>query len=260
VRFYFAAELTYPSDKLPALSGIARRTYDERGGAYVAGMWMDEDMLAQLCWRVSVPRMRPVHRASSWAWTSVDGQLGFQTRQSGILDTVYARVLDAQMDLLGADPFGQVRTGCLRLACQGMLEARCVDAATVNIGDTAYPFSPDCLASKTETDRGSKAYLLPLLAGRTDTAVYRNGGDNEPVEEIVVQGLVLSKDLDSDSRFARIGMFQFYKNQAHDYDEAEKEKFESFTQVFDRDATQVAEYACLETIIERKNKYIVYLV
>jgi hypothetical protein len=90
VRLYSKANLTYPSDKLPALCGIARRAYEERGGHYLAGLWQDEDIEAQLCWRAMMPHARPAWRAPSWSWASVDGEVGYRVRQEGILDTVYA--------------------------------------------------------------------------------------------------------------------------------------------------------------------------
>lgn len=260
IRLYSAANMTYPSDKLPALSGIARRNHDERGGAYVAGMWLDEDILAQLCWRSIEPRNRPVHRAPSWSWASVDGQVGYRPRQEGIMEITYARVLDAKIDLLGTDPFGQVRGGELRLACQGLLEATCIDATTLAMGDETYLFWPDYIIEQTRSVKGEKVCLLPLLAGRTGTSVYHNGEDNDPTDEIRVDGLVLKKDvMDSKVSFSRIGMFRYFKDQARDDDEGKEEKFELFVAEFERKASRVAVSLSLQTF-EKTDLFVIFLV
>lgn len=52
VRLFTKADLTFARDKLPALSGIARRVHSQKGGQYLAGLWRDERIEAQLCWRV----------------------------------------------------------------------------------------------------------------------------------------------------------------------------------------------------------------
>ncbi|EAT85927.2 hypothetical protein SNOG_07276 [Parastagonospora nodorum SN15] len=260
VALYSAANMTYPSDKLPALSGIARRNHDERGGAYVAGMWLDEDMLVQLCWRAIEPRVRPVQRAPSWAWTSVDGQVRYQVRQEGIMETNYGRVLDAKMDLLGTDPLGQVRGGELRLACQGILEATRVGPTTLAMGETNYPFRPDYVVPEPTSFQREKVYLLPLVAGRTGMAVYRKDDYNERVQEIRVDGLVLRmEEMGSKASFERVGMFRYFKDQVHDHDDGKEERFESFVAEFEREALQVVVRLALENF-EKTDLFIISLV
>ena len=41
VKLYSSSHLTYPKDKLLALSGIAERVQRHIGGEYLAGLWKD---------------------------------------------------------------------------------------------------------------------------------------------------------------------------------------------------------------------------
>ncbi|KAI1092051.1 HET-domain-containing protein [Rostrohypoxylon terebratum] len=81
VQAYSTCNLTYPSDKLIALSGLANdmsailRELDPKYGSYMAGMWK-LTMPDSLLWKVKGPNHRPSpYRAPSWSWASVDGPL-----------------------------------------------------------------------------------------------------------------------------------------------------------------------------------------
>jgi len=82
VRQYTLRNLTLPSDKLAALSGIAQ-SLSQRLGRYYAGLW-SRLLPWSLLWDVDRSGMkdkqfhRPaVWRAPSWSWASVDGPIGF---------------------------------------------------------------------------------------------------------------------------------------------------------------------------------------
>ncbi|KAE8422969.1 hypothetical protein BDV36DRAFT_244395, partial [Aspergillus pseudocaelatus] len=68
--------MTYPSDKLPAMSGIAKEYAKVLGNAYVAGLWREflVDELAWLPWEQCTAASE--YRAPSWSWASVDGPVG----------------------------------------------------------------------------------------------------------------------------------------------------------------------------------------
>jgi hypothetical protein len=81
VQLYTQASLTFGSDKLVAISGIARIAQKENNDNYLAGMWRNE-MEAQLCWHLEVSGTRPApmepYRAPSWSWASIDGEIPYQ--------------------------------------------------------------------------------------------------------------------------------------------------------------------------------------
>jgi hypothetical protein len=255
VRLYSAANLTYSHDKLPALSGIVRRIHEERGGQYLSGMWREEDIEAQLCWRATRPQKRPPWRAPSWSWASIDGQVLYQVRQPEILETEYAHVLDAEMTLRGQNPFGEVREGCLHIACSGMLAARLNDGSTVKIQSVDnnmdvykdYPVTLDCLDDEWRKDDGT-VYLLPLLSGRTGSGTYRDDKQEELIHELKVCGLLLKKRGDVAGEFCRVGMFTFYKDSTALPRQVEIEYFEPFSKAFENGAKPVAESVCAKVI------------
>lgn len=79
VMDYTTRQLTNASDRLPAISGIARIIAERFGWEYVAGMW-SHDLENALLWWVLEPRfplsINPAHYSGpSWSWVSVDRQL-----------------------------------------------------------------------------------------------------------------------------------------------------------------------------------------
>ncbi|KAJ6114697.1 HET domain protein [Penicillium sp. IBT 16267x] len=83
---YTTRMVTYPGDRLPAVSGVALRLQKEIGGRYVAGLW-ESDLPWGLLWgsknksvypsrvKPAVWRMsRPANPcAPSWSWAAMDG-------------------------------------------------------------------------------------------------------------------------------------------------------------------------------------------
>lgn len=81
IDYYVSRELTVPSDKLVALSGLANNMKAElqqlRPGPhrYVAGLW-EETLMETLMWNVVSPARRALqYRAPSWSWACLDGHL-----------------------------------------------------------------------------------------------------------------------------------------------------------------------------------------
>lgn len=81
VEDYTSRQLTFASDRLPALAGIARLYAERTGQHYFAGLWR-EDILNGLLWRhlcsSDSKKERPApHRAPRWSWAAVDGRVEF---------------------------------------------------------------------------------------------------------------------------------------------------------------------------------------
>lgn len=77
VEEYTICHLTYPSDKLPALSGMAKAFQNKTGYKYLAGVW-EEDVIAGIAWRLRKPALEPISRTlPSWTWARFDGGVGF---------------------------------------------------------------------------------------------------------------------------------------------------------------------------------------
>ncbi|RYP21679.1 hypothetical protein DL765_002140 [Monosporascus sp. GIB2] len=273
VSLYSAANLTYSKDKLPALSGIAQRSYHERGGQYLAGMWREE-IEAQLCWRVPDPQKRPPWRAPSWSWASVDGRVVYYSQQVRNLGDTYGHVVDAEVTFLGDDPFGEVRGGCLRIRCSGILAAQFSGAKTVKIesddgemgANGHFPVFQDCLDDEWEK-HGGTVYLLPLLGGKTGFGRWVSGDDGEKrelVNEMLVCGILLRSTGGAAGEFYRIGTFNFWRDQMFSRtDRKESEFYDAFLRTFEQRAKALGEGVYAEVIEDSEypdERYIISII
>jgi hypothetical protein len=126
---YMSKALSHTTDKLPALSGLARqfqRHFQQRGkdNTYLAGLWRSS-LVDDMLWYVR-PRRRPmqpkpaVWRAPSWSWASNDSEIFYlqNFENSGKWQLSIARpwVFVAECALAGVDPMGQVTAGRVMLA------------------------------------------------------------------------------------------------------------------------------------------------
>jgi len=91
VEDFTGRDLTVKSDRLVALSGIASALSTRFGSAaqYIYGLWIwrsSDLVLAELMWHVYSGRARrPLGRAPTWSWGSVDGKIRY-FREEGIID------------------------------------------------------------------------------------------------------------------------------------------------------------------------------
>lgn len=80
VHMYTSCTLTFPSDKLPAFSGVIEALQKSSNLTPVAGLWK-ELLLPNLLWYSVTPKPRPKfpdkHKPPSWSWASVDGSIRF---------------------------------------------------------------------------------------------------------------------------------------------------------------------------------------
>ncbi|OAQ62849.1 HET domain-containing protein [Pochonia chlamydosporia 170] len=85
VEIYSVRSLTYSSDKLPAVSGIAEVVQQKTGSRYIAGLWADNIDL-DLLWRRTGPsddRDNENNRAASFSWASIDGEIDYYCFRNG---------------------------------------------------------------------------------------------------------------------------------------------------------------------------------
>jgi hypothetical protein len=108
---YGQRKLSRPSDKLPAISGIASIFAKRLNDQYVAGLWRS-DLIGGLTW--SAPNCKHVreYRAPSWSWASVDGIIAFTPE---FKYKPLATIIDVEIDLKGANPYGEVLEGRIRI-------------------------------------------------------------------------------------------------------------------------------------------------
>jgi hypothetical protein len=108
---YGPRKLTYGTDKLPAISGLARLYSERLNNEYVAGLWRNS-LLEGLAWQgLGVTRV-PQYRAPSWSWASVDG-----TPAAGLPENwePVATIIDCHAEHKGNNPFGEVTSGWIKM-------------------------------------------------------------------------------------------------------------------------------------------------
>lgn len=124
---YSRLNISYDSDLLPALSGLAKLWQSRGAGKYLAGFWEDyilESMMWETAGTGMLQRARE-YRAPSWSPFSLeDADLSPDRRThvsfshqigSNRLATRHAVVVDAGVEVAGADPTGGVRSAFLQL-------------------------------------------------------------------------------------------------------------------------------------------------
>ncbi|KAH6884912.1 hypothetical protein B0T10DRAFT_462606 [Thelonectria olida] len=89
IRKYSALKLTFPRDRLAAISGVAIELQRATGAPYLAGLWDHERLPSFLLWRTETPFsercVRPdERRAPSWSWSAIDEGVIFQHSKVGL--------------------------------------------------------------------------------------------------------------------------------------------------------------------------------
>ncbi|KAF9877669.1 hypothetical protein CkaCkLH20_04804 [Colletotrichum karsti] len=172
VSDYAMRKLTYDSDKLPAISGIAKRclAFRDSDDEYLAGLWR-KSLLADLTWcyhdefynKQGYADIPYVYCAPSWSWASVVAtvtpcftwSLGSTTR-SGEPYRPLCDIHDAKCTLKGLDPMGEVSDGSIDIsgpilrATITSNDAESYDFTVNDMEDGLYKelFAPDCFEDK----------------------------------------------------------------------------------------------------------------
>lgn len=132
VALYGRRNLTFPEDKLPAISALAsqvlRLSVEDGGepGRYLAGIW-ENDLLAQLIWFADPGESRDVrcipYCAPSWSWASVECPILFPSPCSALALSELENTKGRELEMVdcsvtprsGLVPLGQVTGGRLRV-------------------------------------------------------------------------------------------------------------------------------------------------
>lgn len=133
VKNYTRRELTYPSDRLSGISGIAQIIQSRTGFQYRAGLWK-EKMILDILWSVSwdyynqTPRgltgwsSRPRYRDSSvtlrdpsWSWASTTAAISFAPSEDNWLHGQCAIIKGVDCKVEGSNLFGEVIHGSVQI-------------------------------------------------------------------------------------------------------------------------------------------------
>ncbi|KAF2468074.1 HET-domain-containing protein [Lindgomyces ingoldianus] len=111
VEKYSQKHLSFPIDRLPALSGLASRMQNRFSGTYLAGIWQSDT--GALIWHVNgdPEAILSQYIAPSWSWASVNR--GITYIRIGLRDEIFYSIVEAMCVPLGLNPAGQVSSGYL---------------------------------------------------------------------------------------------------------------------------------------------------
>lgn len=118
---YSSRLLTFPTDKLPAISGTAAYFFEYLHCSYLAGHWYD-DLPQSLVWSVisTEENLRCSPRdyiAPSWSWASVTQGIYQPFRETGTNTMLSSAVklVEVHCDVAGKNPYGRVSSGFIVL-------------------------------------------------------------------------------------------------------------------------------------------------
>ena len=121
IELYSMSRFTLQTDRLIALSSIAKCVSMERfGHEYYAGMW-GSHLLRCLSWSSNTPSFAKIREpflaiAPSWSWASVPGGIQYPTRDEGPHSEALTKKIEVQTILAEAsNRYGNMNKGALKL-------------------------------------------------------------------------------------------------------------------------------------------------
>jgi hypothetical protein len=114
VEGYSARQLTFETDKLPAITSLAHKIHGFTEDVYMAGLWK-KDLGAGLCWKRR--GSGDLHRSSqyrcpTWSWASVEGSIMYGIPDNHLLA---AELVEYDIQTERNNPFGEVFSGRITL-------------------------------------------------------------------------------------------------------------------------------------------------
>lgn len=117
IEEYMTCALTYDTDKLPAISGIAAAFQKLVNSKYIAGMWED-DLPRALVWsRLGALLLndQPASRPPSWSCVACNHPVRFECPYSDEGYHPSWKIIHVSLQLSGTDVFGRLAAGVLTL-------------------------------------------------------------------------------------------------------------------------------------------------
>ncbi|KAK7935928.1 HET-domain-containing protein [Apiospora marii] len=201
VEQYTPLQLTSPTDRLSAFSGLANEMQQgKKDLEYLAGLWRDT-LVSDMCWAVAMPEdQKPSpqapRRLPTWSWTSVDAPVQYYEHiRTGSPRTQLAEVLDARCILEGPSATGPVKEGFIELECSlipaffedGLLRTASFDFKRADF-DAAYGDQPS-----------GEYYVIPLCLEEQIPDFY-------PDPDPMICGIIVTQK--NSQEMTRVGAFK----------------------------------------------------
>ena len=217
---YSLTKLTFDTDKLIALCGIAKLIQQELNDEYLAGMWKN-GLIVQLGWtvlngggevgNVSMPARSTAYTAPSWSWASVkNGEISYPVwptvQEAGRFQEL-SSLTDYHLEWSSQDQTGQVSSGYLQI-CGPLTEV-----SVVKTSEQTFPFHRyQVLINNVPI----KEYITMDVMPEGDNcdislvflALYRTSTSSTTDSKDRVVGLLLQPVLGSETLFSRVGRLE----------------------------------------------------
>ncbi|KAI0204043.1 hypothetical protein F4808DRAFT_367041 [Astrocystis sublimbata] len=208
VRTYTDSNLTYPNDKLIAVSGLARQFSKIIGKPYYAGIWGGADVVLSLLWYSSpiasaerIPQSE--YRAPSWSWASADGVALYNAATKDVfshISNLLIHIRSISTEPKYGDIFGEVKAG--ELALTGFV---------IELQQLRQP-NPHAIGGNLAWDnrhhtKEATTYFIPF--GEIQWNEWRDNGDGRVFAGILVQRYPDFPNSDGRQIFQRVGRGEF---------------------------------------------------
>jgi hypothetical protein len=212
VGSYTRRSLTKETDRLVAVSALAKEVSPTMKGKYLAGLWGNIYLPFQLLWTVESETRRPrrteTYCAPSWSWASVDARIvAVNPGSVAYFDGLFmVRLLAISLDYLTEDVFGQVTGGflkfrgwlkCLQFFDIGRLDPWCWNLNIQWSKELGFIYPDEDIRNLSLAN----LYLLPI--GKFRYELNSGALDNNPQ----VRGLLLAAT-DEKDQYRRVGIFR----------------------------------------------------
>ncbi|KAI9167872.1 hypothetical protein HJFPF1_04012 [Paramyrothecium foliicola] len=203
VEEYSRLELTLDRDRLPAMSGAARRFAAGLGCQYLAGLWRS-GLISDLLWERKTPSA-PAKRLSSlpsWSWISLGTEVVYEECRT---TEDLAVILEAQCHQVDSgNEFGEVQGGTIRLSTiilpidAPKFSRQRITPDTTTIGNGART-DPRLVLDEPEIGDTSEHYFIKMAYRRQ---VYSSDTDEE-------LWLVVTPVEDANHTYRRVGLLKY---------------------------------------------------
>ncbi|KAI0851194.1 heterokaryon incompatibility protein-domain-containing protein [Daldinia vernicosa] len=215
IQIYSQCNLTFPSDKLVALSGLAKRigdamreSYGPGNDIYLAGLWKHM-MPETLFWRPKVRARRIFpYRAPSWSWASLDGEISYYqtTPIQWHVDILRGEITPQTDDLTGKVVGGTItlRGHICTARNLKLLKTAPVDCDMYSIGSLHHP-KTDSLLDFASSYGGHIQFDAPDDFHETVVILMSGFRTHPKFSSVTVHGLALVFADESRSSYRRVG-------------------------------------------------------
>ncbi|CAG8951082.1 hypothetical protein HYFRA_00006480 [Hymenoscyphus fraxineus] len=213
VTRYSATDLTYTTDKLIALSGVAKdyqRRHKLNNEDYIAGIWKHKEphLWHGLLWKIDGLKKTTQpsqYQAPTWSWASQNNPVTFPIGSIIKLSSPYVSFVSQHLTHPNQGTHGEVSSGYIRLRSTNLLIARWVQEGAndffISLNTEAMNFR---IAWDHEPNIKLDMYLLPILEYDSPP---ENNTDPPRLYRIRLQGIVLQNYSGKAGTFRRTGYF-----------------------------------------------------